>query len=124
MWRTSTGAKQELVACLGGYVTDGVWYLSAVEPLAAAADSLGVSAGTSIAQCGPPRWLGTVHTHVALRDGVSPYPTFSGADRGVMQLWAQQWRRPGIFCVLYSDRDAHCVADRVLVAGPGTRLQY
>jgi hypothetical protein len=71
-------------------------------------DSLGVSASASLETCGPPRWRGTVHTHVALRDGRSPYSLFSGADRGVMMLWLKRWREDGIFCLLYSAEEVIC----------------
>jgi hypothetical protein len=124
LWQGSTEAKEERVACLGGYRADDVWELTRIEPLGSSADSLGVSARTSIERCGPPDWLGTVHTHVALRDGVSPYATFSGADRGVMRLWWRQWKVAGVFCVLYSEREAHCEVDGELIAGAGTHVNY
>ncbi len=124
MWRASGSAKQERVACLGGYERDGVWYLAMIELLASSADSLGVTAGASLEQCGPPRWLGTIHTHVALRDGMNPYPTFSGADRGIMRLWSQRWGHAGVFCVVYSDHDAHCEVEGELVGGPETQATY
>jgi hypothetical protein len=72
------------------------------------ADSLGVSARSSIENCGPPNWLGTVHTHIARYDGEHPYPNFSGADRGIMFLWWQRWEVDGMFCVLYSETEAFC----------------
>jgi hypothetical protein len=124
LWAESAGAREERVACLGGYRSGGSWRVTAVERLAAAADSFGVSASTSIERCGPPQWLGTVHTHIAHRGDGSPYATFSGADRGVMALWWRRWRTAGVFCVLYTDRDAHCEADGQLSAGPGTRATY
>jgi hypothetical protein len=125
LWESSAGVKQERVACLAGRAEGSVWRLTAIEPLASGrGDSLNVSAGASLAACAPPRFLGTVHTHVALRDGVHPYATFSGADRGVMRLWSERWMRRGVFCVLYSDRDAHCEMDGGFLAGPETRLSY
>jgi hypothetical protein len=124
LWAASANARQERVACLGGYRSGGAWRVTSVEPLAAAADSFGVSANTSIERCGPPSWLGTVHTHIAHRGDGSPYATFSGADRGVMALWWRRWRTSGVFCVLYSERDAHCEADGQLIAGPATRATY
>ena len=51
---------------------------------------------------------GTVHTHVALRDGHLPYSLFSGADRGIMMLWWRRWREDGIFCLLYSAEEVIC----------------
>lgn len=125
MWRSSSSAKQEMVACMGGEVRNEAWHITTVRPLVAGrADSLGIVATTSIEECGAPEWLGTVHTHVALRDGVHPYATFSGADRGVMSLWWQRWKTFGVFCLLYSDREAHCEADGVLMGGAGTQAQY
>ena len=125
LWRESVGAKEERVACVGGSITGAAWEVTEVEPLPSGyGDSLRVSAMASVDRCGPPRWLGTVHTHVALRDGVSPYTTFSGADRGVMMMWWRRWRRYGIFCLLYSEHDAHCEADGQLLAGPGTHVTY
>lgn len=61
-----------------------------------------------LATCGPPSWRGTVHTHVALRDGRQPYSLFSGADRGIMMLWWRRWREDGIFCLLYSTEEVIC----------------
>ncbi len=125
LWSGSITAKQERVACLGGYIKNGVSYLTKVEHLATNfADSLGVSATVSIRHCSPPVWFGTVHTHVALHDGVHPYASFSGADRGVMLLWWRQWKMLGVFCVLYTEQDAHCEADGLVVAGPATHATY
>jgi hypothetical protein len=124
LWAASAGTRQERVACLGGYRSGNVWHVTIIEPLVAAADSFGVSAGVSIERCGPPRWLGTVHTHIARQGDGSPYATFSGADRGVMAIWWRRWRTAGVFCVLFTERDAHCEADGELVAGPGTRATY
>ena len=74
----------------------------------AGADSLGVAARASLEACGPPRWQGTVHTHVALRDGQRPYSLFSGADRGVMMLCGGNGgRRTAIFCLLYTRAGRH-----------------
>ena len=53
----------------------------------------------------------TVHTHVALRDGARPYARFSGADRGVNQIWWRRWKADGMFCVLFSATDAYCEID-------------
>jgi hypothetical protein len=124
LWQASTSVKQELVACIGGSRSGGVWRIDRVEPVAAAADSVGVSANVSIERCGPPRWLGTVHTHIALRPDGQPYATLSGADRGVMSLWWRRWRTQGVFCVLYTAHDAHCEADGQLMAGPATHATY
>ena len=124
LWSASVAAKQERVACLGGYFAEGVWQLTQIEPLVTDADSLGASAGESIERCGPPLWLGTVHTHIALRDGGRPYPTFSGADRGIMHVWSRRWNANGVFCLLYTDHDAHCEVEGGLVGGPETSATY
>jgi hypothetical protein len=125
LWRESAEAREERVACLAASVEGGAWQLSDVDPLRSAyGDSLRVSATPSVEQCGPPRWAGTVHTHVGLRNGVSPYRRFSGSDRGVMMMWWRRWGRLGIFCLLYSEHDAHCEADGQLIAGPGTHVWY
>jgi hypothetical protein len=128
LWAASAAAKQERVACLGGERADGVTHITRVlvlEP--GAADSLGISATRSIETCGPPDWFGTVHTHIALRDGEHPYPMFSGADRGVMLMWWRRWQTDGTFCVLYTASDAHCEVDGVAVrqiGGRETDIQY
>jgi hypothetical protein len=109
LWQTSVLAKAERVACLAATIEDDtvrVSDVSLLEPLRS--DSLGVSASASLEECGPPRWRGTVHTHVALRDGQRPYSLFSGADRGVMMLWWQRWRIDGVFCLIYSRSDVIC----------------
>lgn len=109
LWEASAGAKAERVACLAGSLDSDTVRISAVLPLQAGpSDSLGIEAGSSLEMCGPPRWRGTVHTHVALRDGRQPYSLFSGADRGIMMLWWRRWREDGIFCLLYSPEEVIC----------------
>jgi hypothetical protein len=109
LWNVSLDAKAERVACLAATIEGDTVRISDVFPLSTAhSDSMGVSARASLDTCGPPQWRGTVHTHVALRDGRRPYSLFSGADRGVMMLWWQQWREDGLFCLLYSEEDVIC----------------
>jgi len=109
LWEASLSAKAERVACLAGSIEGDTVRISRVFPLeVSASDSLGVSAGASLDTCGPPSWRGTVHTHVALRDGRRPYSLFSGADRGIMMLWWRRWREDGIFCLLYSAEEVIC----------------
>jgi hypothetical protein len=109
LWEASLSAKAERVACLAGSIDGDTVLISRVLPLeVGASDSLGVSAGASLDTCGPPSWRGTVHTHVALRDGRQPYSLFSGADRGIMMLWWRRWREDGIFCLLYSAEEVIC----------------
>jgi hypothetical protein len=109
LWNASVDAKAERVACLAATIEADTVRISAVFPLVPArSDSMGISARASLDTCGPPQWRGTVHTHVALRDGRRPYSLFSGADRGVMMLWWQQWREDGVFCLLYTQQDVIC----------------
>jgi hypothetical protein len=109
LWDASSTAKAERVACLASTIEGDTIQISRVRLLdAGPADSLGISAAASLDNCGPPEWRGTVHTHVALRDGRRPYSLFSGADRGVMMLWWQRWRVDGIFCLLYSGEEVIC----------------
>jgi hypothetical protein len=109
LWEASALAKAERVACLAAEIESETVRISRVLALEEArADSLGISATASLESCGPPEWRGTMHTHVALRDGRSPYSLFSGADRGVMMMWWQRWRVDGVFCLLYSDREVIC----------------
>jgi hypothetical protein len=123
LWDASTAVKQERVACIGGDRIDGstisITRVLMLEP--AAADSLGISAQSSIDRCGPPAWFGTVHTHIARYDGERPYQTFSGSDRGVMMLWWRRWRTDGTFCVLYTAKDAHCELDGISTRWIGGR---
>jgi hypothetical protein len=109
LWQTSTGHKQEEVACIGGYRHAGVSYITRVERVRASADSMNASASVSLRDCGAPEWLGTVHTHIA-RFGGLPYVTFSAPDRGVMREWHNRWKADGVFCVLYDDQHAYCEA--------------
>jgi hypothetical protein len=112
LWEESMGAQAERVACLGATVRDGTVLVSRVLPLPPeAADSMGVSATSAIERCGPPEWAGTVHTHVALYSAEGPSRRFSGQDRVVMRMWYDRWRADGVFCVVYSERDANCEAD-------------
>jgi hypothetical protein len=108
LWDESAQAKVERVACLAGSIDDDTVHISRVLSLETPpADSLGISAASSLEDCGPPEWRGTVHTHVALRNGL-PYSLFSGADRGVMMLWWRRWNVDGIFCLLYSPNEVIC----------------
>jgi hypothetical protein len=109
LWEASSRAKAERVACLAATIDGDTVNISRVGPLEpGASDSLGISAGASLENCRPPDWLGTVHTHVALRDGLRPYSLFSGADRGVMMMWWRRWQVDGIFCLLYSADEVIC----------------
>ncbi|HXE61835.1 MAG TPA: hypothetical protein VN607_14055 [Gemmatimonadaceae bacterium] len=108
LWENSFAARQERVACLGGYIDHDVVYITRVELLAPSrADSANISAVASIRECSAPKWLGTVHTHIATFHG-RPYTIFSAPDRYVMMLWREKWKAPGLFCLLYSDVDANC----------------
>ena len=109
LWEASSQVKAERVACLAATIDSDTVHISRVLPLEPGpADSLGISASTSLDQCGPPEWRGTVHTHVALRDGQRPYSLFSGADRGVMMMWWRRWQVDGVFCLLYSSEEVIC----------------
>lgn len=109
LWEESAGLKAEKVACLAGSIESDTVRITGVFPLESGrSDSLGISAAASLETCGPPDWKGTVHTHVALRDGRQPYSLFSGADRGIMMLWWRRWREDGIFCLLYSAQEVIC----------------
>lgn len=120
LWEASTQAKAERVACLAATIDSDAVHISRVLPLdPGPADSLGISAGASLDQCGPPAWRGTVHTHVALRDGRRPYSLFSGADRGVMMLWWRRWQVDGVFCLLYSRQEVICE-----IEGPGGAVLF
>ncbi|MBA3318742.1 MAG: hypothetical protein H0T50_11730 [Gemmatimonadales bacterium] len=111
LWTGSRDAKTERVACLAGETRRDTVMIIRILPLTGWADSLGVSAAPSLETCAPPRWQGTVHTHVALYDGARPYSRFSGADRGVNGLWWRRWHAEGLFCVLYSATGAYCEID-------------
>jgi len=112
LWRASVQANEERVACLGGARgDDGVVRITRVYALAAAsADSANASAAPSLATCRPPRWFGTVHTHIITSPAGEPYVEFSSPDRDVMARWQHAWRAEGVFCLLYSEAAAHCVA--------------
>lgn len=109
LWQESTGAGAERVACLDGRIEGDSAIVTRIGWLEARhADSTSISAQQSIDECGPPRFLGTVHTHLNVTDERSRFAAFSGADRGVMYLWWKQWNADGIFCVLYTAEKAHC----------------
>jgi hypothetical protein len=83
-------------------------HVNRVEPIPyAEADSVRVQARPSLDRCGPPAWLGTVHTHI-LSDGGRPAPNLSASDRAVIQEWRARWRAEGLFCVVYSATQAAC----------------
>lgn len=109
LWDESAEAKAERVGCLAGLIEQDTVRITGVLALESGrSDSLGISAAASLETCGPPSWRGTVHTHVALRDGRQPYSLFSGADRGIMMLWWRRWKEDGIFCLLYSAQEVIC----------------
>jgi len=109
LWEQSVESKAERVACLAASIERDTVRITRVLGLdPGRADSLGISAGTSLETCGPPNWKGTVHTHVALREGRYPYSLFSGADRGIMMMWWQRWSEDGIFCLLYTRDEVIC----------------
>lgn len=111
LWSASVAAHTELVACLASTVDGDTLRITRIQPLAAGADSLAVSAEASLESCGPPMWQGTLHTHIALRPDQQPYALFSGADRGIMLMWWQRWKSDGTFCLLYAEDQAHCEID-------------
>jgi len=120
IWSRSTAEKREYVACLGGQIHQDsvlVERVFALEPTRA--DSMGVSAQTSIDTCGPPLYQGTVHTHIALMEGDRPYERFSGSDRGVMLMWWRKWKQDGMFCVLYTPKDAYCEVEGSAILNMG-----
>jgi hypothetical protein len=124
LWEESVEAHKERVACLAADIRGDTVFVSRVQRVSPeAADSMGVSATTSIEQCGPPEWDGTVHTHVALYTDDSPSQRFSGQDRTAMQMWYDRWHTDGVFCVAYSEHSAHCEADGV-VGGMRSRPRY
>jgi hypothetical protein len=115
LWKASVAAREERVACLASSVRHDTVFVSAVYPLEPdQADSMGISALASVEQCGPPAWSGTVHTHIALYSDNSPSSRFSAQDRVAMRLWYDRWHSDGVFCLIYSDRNAHCEADGVV----------
>ncbi len=109
LWAESIATNREHVGCLGGAIGLDTVRVSQVILLDdAPGDSLNAPAEPSLATCGPPRWIGTVHSHVRSTDDPSPAPRFSGSDRVVMSVWSEKWRSRGAFCLLYSDHGAHC----------------
>ena len=115
LWQASVAAKEERVACLASSIRNDTVYVSAIEPLDPEdADSMGISAVASVERCGPPEWSGTVHTHIALYTDDRPSTRFSGQDRIAMRLWYDRWHSDAVFCLVYSDRHAHCEADGVV----------
>ena len=115
LWRTSAAAREERVACLASTIRNDTVWVNRVAPVEPEdADSMGISAVASVEQCGPPEWSGTVHTHIALYTDDLPSTKFSAQDRNAMRLWYDRWHADGVFCVVYSQEDAHCEADGVV----------
>jgi hypothetical protein len=115
LWEQSLAAKQERVACLGASIRNDTVFVDRILALAPEeADSMSISSTASVERCGPPEWQGTVHSHVALYTDSLPSKRFSAQDRGVMHQWYGRWNADGVFCVVYSARDAHCEADGVV----------
>ncbi len=109
VWQLSLAERREQVACLAGTVALDTVRITLVLPLAVpASDSLTASAEESLAACGPPRWIGTVHSHVRSTDSALPVNRFSPGDRAVMSAWRSRWGVRGAFCVVYSERGMHC----------------
>ncbi|MEP6572898.1 MAG: hypothetical protein ABJD11_09380 [Gemmatimonadota bacterium] len=109
LWSESISARSERVACLGGTISGDTVKVDSVRILeVTVADSLTADAHPSLAVCIPPAWMGTAHTHVRSTDDPAPAPRFSPGDRAVMSTWSERWSRQGAWCVLYSDKNAHC----------------
>jgi hypothetical protein len=112
LWASSMESRTERVGCLASTIEGDTVRITRVQLLdGLGVDSLAVGAEASLEMCAPPLWQGTVHTHIALRDGRQPYSRFSGADRGVMQTWGQRWKSQGTFCLLYAETSVHCELD-------------
>ncbi len=108
LWAESIEATQERVACIAGRLEDDIYHVTAVETVPTEmADSLHVSPGPSLERCGPPDWVGTVHTHIIPYRG-QPYSTLSASDRAVTALWRARHKTEGVFCVLYTSFEAYC----------------
>ena len=75
---------------------------------------MGISATARSSSAARHEWSGTVHTHIALYTDDRPSTRFSGQDRIAMRLWYDRWQSDGVFCLIYSARDAHCEADGVV----------
>ena len=115
LWEESVAANEERVACLGTSIRQDTVFVERILALMPQeADSMSIGSASSIERCGPPAWAGTVHTHVALYTAESPSKRFSAQDRGVMRQWYERWKTDGVFCLIYSARDAHCEADGVV----------
>jgi hypothetical protein len=109
LWTESVAAHRERVACLAGIIAPDTVHVARIRILEIdSADSVTAPAERSLQDCGAPEWMGTVHTHVQSLDDPAPAPRFSPGDRTVMSAWADRWTRQGAFCVLYSERAAHC----------------
>lgn len=109
LWTESVRDRQERVACLAGTLTEDSVVVTEVFPLPVDdADSLGASSTLGIQACGRPQFMGNVHTHIRSTDDSVPAPRFSASDRMVMSEWTRRWGGQGAFCVLYSERNAHC----------------
>jgi hypothetical protein len=115
LWNTSVTTREERAGCLASSIRNDTVFISGVTPLAPEdADSMGISATTSVESCGPPKWSGTVHTHISEYANGKPSSKFSAQDRTAMRLWYDRWHSDGVFCLIYSEEDAHCEADGVV----------
>lgn len=115
LWHASLAAREERVACMASTIRNDTVFVSRIAPIESeGADSMGISAIASVEQCGPPQWSGTVHTHIALYTDDRPSAKFSAQDRIAMRLWYDKWHADGVFCLVYSEKDAHCEADGVV----------
>jgi hypothetical protein len=108
-------AREERAACLASSIRNDTVFISGIAPLEPEdADSMGISATASVESCGPPKWSGTVHTHISEYADGKPSAKFSAQDRTAMRLWYDRWHSDGVFCLIYSEEDAHCEADGVV----------
>jgi hypothetical protein len=115
LWHASLAAREERVACLATAIRNDTVFVTRIAELEPEdADSMGISATASVEQCGPPEWSGTVHSHIALYTDDRPSTKFSAQDRTAMRLWYDRWHADGVFCLVYSEEDAHCEADGVV----------
>jgi len=109
LWAESRAAREERVGCLAGRIAAETVYVDSAQLLVTdRTDSLTADGRASIERCAAPLWFGSVHSHIRSTDDTAPVGRFSPGDRTMMSLWVERWHRPGAFCVLYSEHDAHC----------------
>lgn len=132
LWDEAERQEREKLACLDADVeeipsdTMLIWTINRIKQVKVKSDKGAISHSTSLSECEPPEFVGTVHTHLA--DSIpnpsgsgylqGPFKKFSPGDYAAQDAWANVWEdkaqeagmRWSLWCIMFSDEGMNCIA--------------